>query len=385
MRVRPGVGLRSPLRLAVDFVANRLNTRVMSGRVLIAGALGIVGRAMLAEFTGRQGWEVVGCSRRGKADDLDAELIALDLRDGPACAERIAAAGPFTHVVYCANYEKPNLVRGWLDTDHVEINTAMLRNLLGAVLASSSGFRHITVLQGTKAYGAAAGFFKLPAKESDPRYPGPNFYYAQEDYLRDRQKAGSWHWTALRPQFVCGFALASPMNALTAIGCYAAICRELDMPLRYPGGPLRVQEATDSRLLARAAHWAATTPACADEIFNIVNGDVFTWESLWPKIADVFRMEVAPPAPCRLKRVMVDKAPVWDRIVRRHGLRPYALDQLVPNWEMADNLLGLGIEPRPMLMSGIKARKYGFAECTDSEEMFVDWLRHHQASRILPD
>lgn len=355
-----------------------------SGRVLIAGALGIVGRAMVAEFAKHPEWQVVGCSRRGNAPDVEAEIIAVDLRDADACAARIAGAGPFTHVIYCANYEKPNLVRGWLETDHAEINAQMLKNLMEAVLASSPGFRHITVLQGTKAYGAAAGFFKLPAKESDPRYPGPNFYYAQEDYLRERQKSGNWHWTALRPQWVCGFAVASPMNALTAIGCYAAICRELDMPLRYPGGPLRVLEATDSRLLARAAHWAATTPACRDEIFNIVNGDVFTWEALWPKIARMFGMETAPPAPCKLKRVMVDKAPVWDRIVQRHGLTPFTLEQLVPNWEMADNLLGLGIEPRPMLLSGIKARQYGFGDCIDSEEMVLDWLRQHQTARILP-
>ena len=356
----------------------------MGRRVLVAGALGVVGRAMMREFQ-QHGWEVTGCARRGKPPDMASRIVALDLLDVAACHSVLASEGPFSHIVYCANYEKPNLVRGWLDPDHVEINAQMLRNLMEAALRSSPELEHITILQGTKAYGAAAGFFKLPAKELDPRYPGPNFYYAQEDYLRERQKGAGWRWTALRPQFVCGFALGSPMNGLTAIGAYAAICRELDMPLRYPGGPLRVQEATDSRLLARAAHWAATTPACADQIFNIVNGDCFTWESPWPKIAKVFDMEMGPPAPCRLKRVMVDKAKVWDRIVEKHGLLAYQLADLVPNWEMADNLLGLGIEPRPMLMSGIKARQYGFNDCIDTEDMFLHWLQHMQQERILPD
>jgi nucleoside-diphosphate-sugar epimerase len=357
----------------------------MSRNVLIAGALGVVGRAMLREFERHGGWQVTGLARRGQPPDMDTRILALDLRDADACQRVVEQAAPFTHLVFCANYEKPNLVRGWLDLDHVEINAAMLRNLMEALLRTSPDLQHVTVLQGTKAYGAAAGFFKLPAKEDDPRYPAPNFYYAQEDYLRQRQKGTAWRWTALRPQFVCGFALESPMNGLTAIGVYAAICRELEMPLRYPGGPLRVQEATDSRLLAKAAYWAATTPACADQIFNIVNGDVFTWESLWPKIAKVFDMEVAPPAPSRLKRVMAGKDAVWDRIVEKHGLKPYRLTQLVPNWEMADNLLGLGIEPRPLLLSGIKARRFGFHDCIDSEDMFVEWLRYHQSERILPE
>lgn len=340
---------------------------------------------MMREFGSSPDWEVVGLSRRGAPAGSRSAIAALDLTDPDACKAVLQQLGAFTHLVYCANYEKPNLVRGWMDLDHVEVNLAMLRNLMEALLATSPDLRHVTLLQGTKAYGAAAGFFKLPAKEDDPRYPGPNFYYAQEDYIRARRQGASWTWTALRPQFVCGFAARSPMNGLTAIGAYAVICRELGIPLRYPGGPLRVQEATDSRLLAKAALWAATTPSCGNEIFNIVNGDVFTWESLWPQIARLFDMECAPPAPSRLKRTMADKAPLWSRIVEAHGLKPYSLEDLVPNWEMADNLLGFGIEPRPMLLSGIKARQFGFSDCIDTEKSILEWLTIHQQLGILPD
>ena len=42
---------------------------------------------------------------------------------------------------------------------------------------------------------------------------------------------------------------------------------------------------TDAGLLAEQMVWAATDPAGADEAFNIVNGDVFRWRWMWPRLA----------------------------------------------------------------------------------------------------
>ncbi len=174
------------------------------------------------------------------------------------------------------------------------------------------------------------------------------------------------------------------MNGLAGIAAYAAISRELGLPLRFPGSPSRLFEATDSRLLAKAVAWAIDTPACANEIFNIVNGDCFTWESLWPKVASSFGLPWAPPAPARLARIMVDKAEIWQRIVTRHDLHPYGLADLVPNWGMTDYILGYKTPEQPMILSGLKARRHGFAACMDSEEMFLDWFRILQEERIVP-
>jgi len=356
----------------------------MAGRVLIAGASGVVGRAMCVAFAAA-GWEVVGLSRRGANPGQEHRVLAADLLDEDSCRAAVAEAGPVSHLVYCATYEKPNLVRGWTETDHVEINARMLEGLMAALLQPRTGLRHVALMQGTKAYGAAGGFFKLPAKESDPRYLAPNFYYLQEDHLRALQSGADFAWTILRPQFVCGFALGSAMNGLSPIAVYAAISRELGLPLRFPGGPFRVQEATDSRLLAGAALWATEASAAANETFNIVNGDCFTWESLWPRIAARFGCALGTPAPARLARIMPDKAALWRRMVARHGLADHHLEELVPNWELADNLMGYGVEPRAMLLSGIKARQAGFADCVDSEEMFLHWLGWLQAERFVPD
>ena len=84
-----------------------------------------------------------------------------------------------------------------------------------------------------------------------------------------------------------------------------------------------VTDVTDARLLADHLVWAATTPAAANQALNIVNGDVFRWRRLWPRLAAALGVEPEPydgePAP--LEQQMADAGEVWPEIVRRHGLR----------------------------------------------------------------
>src|SRR3982751_5074580 len=78
------------------------------------------------------------------------------------------------------------------------------------------------------------------------------------------------------------------MNMGVTLAVYAAICRETGRKFRYPGSREQweaVTDVTDARLLADHLVWAATTPAAENEALNIVNGDVFRWRRLWPKLA----------------------------------------------------------------------------------------------------
>jgi hypothetical protein len=63
----------------------------------------------------------------------------------------------------------------------------------------------------------------------------------------------------------------------------------------------------------------ATDSRCANEPFNVTNGDLIRWENLWPKIAFYFGMEVGPRQHIKLSEMMADKASLWDRIVGQHG------------------------------------------------------------------
>ena len=195
-----------------------------------------------------------------------------------------------------------------------------------AIEPNNPDLRHVALLQGAKAYGVHLGQIPVPARESPPRHIHPNFHWEQQDFLAARQAGKDWSWTVFRPQVVFGFAYPSMMNMLAAIGAYAAISRQLGLPLIYPWKRhARVTEATDARLLARAIAWSGQTPAASNQIFNVTNGDVFVWENVWPVIARAFSMPLGLPHPMPLARIMPGHAGTWRTIVERYGLEPVTL------------------------------------------------------------
>jgi nucleoside-diphosphate-sugar epimerase len=297
-----------------------------------------------------------------------------------------------THLVYAALYEKPGIFAGWHERDQMERNLAMFANLLGPLARHAAGLRHVTLLQGTKAYGAhvPGAQVALPARERAARHPHENFYWLQEDHLRAATAAAGdrWAWTILRPQVVFGEAFGSNLNALPALGVYAAARRLAGLPLAFPGGAPTISEAVDADLLARAVEWAATTPGCAGEAFNITNGDVFELREVWPALADAFGMEVGEPEPFRLAEHVPELQRAWDEVVGRFGLvAPRDLGELVgQSFLYADALLGTGRERagRPTLVSTVKVRQAGFADCVDTEDMFRRLVGRLQDARVFP-
>jgi len=360
-----------------------------NGTVLIAGAGGLVGRAVIDQYLGEGGWDVIGLSRRDPAPSTGASHVVVDLADAASCQARLGPLRGITHVVYAALFEKPDLAQGWLEDDQIATNLAMLTNLMDSIEANNPDLHHVTLLQGAKAYGVHLGQIPVPARESAPRHIHPNFYWAQEDFLAARQQGADWEgtnwgWTIFRPQVVLGFALGSMMNMVAAVGAYAAISRQLGLPLTYPGVGSRVTEATDARLLARAIAWAGRAPAAFNQTFNLTNGDVFTWENVWPLVAQAFAMPVGLPHPMPLARIMPGRAATWEAVVQRYGLQPISLDTLVGgSWQFADFAFSR-THSTSSLLSTIKIRKAGFGDCLDTEASLAHWLHVAQEQRILP-
>ena len=92
----------------------------------------------------------------------------------------------------------------------MELNLRLLTNLMEPLLGVASRLQHVTLLQGTKAYGAPLSVIPIPAREREPRAPHAAFYWLQEDWLRRRQEGQPWHWTILRPQIIFGDRLRQP-------------------------------------------------------------------------------------------------------------------------------------------------------------------------------
>ena len=195
---------------------------------LIAGASGIVGRGIAERLVG-DGWRVLCASRSGGGHLPGTEGVAVDLLDAEACARAVAPHAGITHVFHAAFQPAPSRAA------EVAPNLAMLRNVVEAVQQASPALRKVVLVTGAKFYGIQWGASSTPCRESDPRQLPPNFYYDQEDWLREASRSARWRWVNLIPPFVSGYAVGNPMNLVLGIGLYAAVCKELGMPLRFPG------------------------------------------------------------------------------------------------------------------------------------------------------
>ncbi|MCP3168750.1 SDR family oxidoreductase [Myxococcus qinghaiensis] len=344
---------------------------------LVVGAQGVIGRNLIEHLASLGDWEVIGLSRRGGPASERVRHVQVDLLDAEDTRVKLAALGHVTHVFYAAYQERPT----WAEL--VAPNLAMLVNVVEAIEPVAKGLRHVSLMQGYKVYGAHLGPFKTPARETDPDHMPPEFNVDQQRFLEQRQKGKAWTWTALRPSVVGGVALGNPMNLALVIAVYASISKELGLPLRFPGKPgayHSLLEMTDAGLLAKATVWAATEARCANQAFNINNGDLFRWSELWPKIARYFELEVAPPLPMSLDVVMADKAPLWKAMTAKHGLAKHSY-QDVSSWRFGDFVFSWDYD---MFADGTKARRFGFHEFVDTEAMFLRLFDDFRRAKVIP-
>jgi nucleoside-diphosphate-sugar epimerase len=357
--------------------------------VLIVGASGVVGSSALERFLRDDDRDVVAISRR--EPDVHAPRpychLSLDLADDAAVRAALADLHEVEDVVYAALYEKPGLMSGWVERDQMERNLAMLRNVLAPVLAANPGLEHVSLLQGTKAYGVHLHPIPTPARERLPRDPHENFYWLQEDYVVEQAERHGLTWTIFRPQLIVGSPLKAPMNMIPVIGVYGAICREEGLGFGFPGGARGVFQTSDARVVAGALLWASRAAAARNQHFNVTNGEVCEWRELWPSIADALGLEPAEDMPRQLSSWLVEHAGTWDRVVERHNLRRLSLiDVLGDSHHYSDFIFAHGVEEGPpaVLVSDVKLRAAGFGEVMDTEETFRYWLTNLMERRILP-
>jgi nucleoside-diphosphate-sugar epimerase len=343
---------------------------------LVAGASGLIGRRIAERLISTGNWDVIGLARR-PVDVPGMRWIGVDLTRAGDCRRALDGLDRVTHVFYAARFDHPEGV-----PEPVETNAAMLANLVEA-LEAGGGFGHVHAVHGSKYYGHQLGPVTLPMREEHARARGANFYFDQEDFLQERSRDGRWTYSISRPHTFCDPAIDHPRSAGLVIAAFAAVQRELGLPLDFPGTAAAFRartQFTDLALLARAAEWMATEARCANQAFNVVNGDQPRWSGLWPHFASWFDLAPGVPRALTLAEHMRDKAPVWERIVAKHGLRRTRLDTLVL-WPYGD----YQFRPQWDVVSSMeKARASGFHETVDSEAMFMRQFENYRKARIIP-
>jgi nucleoside-diphosphate-sugar epimerase len=343
---------------------------------VVVGSTGIIGRAIAAKLAELGGWRVVGVTRSGGSVPGVDEAIAANLRDPGEARRGLAPAAGATHLFFAAYVPHES----W--AAEVGPNRALLVNAVEGLEAAGAPLRHVTLITGAKYYGVHLGPSAAPARETEPRHLGPNFNYAQEDYLRSRGDA-AWRWTNLVPPHVTGFATGNPMNLALSIAIYASLVREAGLRLDFPGTAAAfgaMTQIVDAEQLAEAAAWSAVTPEAAGEVFNVANGDPTRWSHLWPAFADYFGVPAGGPRPIPLSSCMPELASLWKEMAARHGLAQPELAPLV-NWRFLEFIFA--IEYDIVLALG-KIRRAGFARHPDTTEGFFKRFDEYRRAGIIP-
>ncbi|MCY9656489.1 SDR family oxidoreductase [Paenibacillus chondroitinus] len=348
-----------------------------SKTALVVGANGVIGRNLIDYLITLPEWNIIGVSRRGGVNSDRLRYVAADLLNEEDTLAKLGNLTSVTHIFYAAYQDRPT----WAEL--VPPNLAMLVNVVNVIEPIAPNLAHISLMQGYKVYGAHLGPFKTPARETDANHMPPEFNIDQQQFLEKRQPGTEWTWSALRPSVVSGFALGNPMNLAMVIAIYASMSKELGLPLRFPGKPgayNSLLEMTDANLLARATVWAATDERCANQAFNITNGDLFRWNELWPKIAEFFEIETAPPLPMALEVVMADKEALWNSMVEKYDLMRNTYED-VSSWRFGDFVFSWDYD---FFSDSSKSRRYGFHEFVDTEKMFMDIFEQFRQRKIIP-
>jgi len=350
----------------------------VSRRAVVLGVEGIIGSYLRSELLA-QDWEVVGIARRPSTVSHGSyRHISVDLLDREQTFAVLAELTDISHVFAAALAWSAN------SANEVRDNLALLVNGVEAVESASPGLEHVCLFEGGKWYGCHTHPFKTPAYEDDPRVMPPNFYYNQQDYLTERSAEASWSWSALRPEGVGGVSIGTPHNFIQTALVYGVICRELGLPLRFPGSPQcrdALYEMTDARLLARAAIHVSTHPECHGEAFNVTNGDSFRWGQMFPFMAELLRMDYAGTQTMSLVETMADKEPLWQAAVAKYDLADHTLADLA-FWPVGDGIFNQNWDN---VRSTIRLRQTGFHDCIDSRQMVLDIHRELLDKRMIPD
>jgi nucleoside-diphosphate-sugar epimerase len=363
----------------------------MQRSALVVGASGIGGRHAARELLAH-GWTVYGMARRPPADLPGLIPVPADLLDpdglGPAFDQAFGVgngeASP-THV----------FITTWMrqdsEAENIRVNAAMVRNLLDA-LSPRTSLRHVALVTGLKhylgpfeAYASSGTLPDTPLRESQPRLPLENFYYAQEDEVYAAAARDRFSWSIHRPHTVIGLAVGNAMNLGTTLAVYASICRETGRPFQFPGSQAQwdgLSDVTDARMLARQLRWAADTDAARNEAFNIVNGDCFRWSWLWRRLAAWFGVQAAgfSGEMQPLEAIMAHDGQVWREMAAKYKLAEPDLDRLASPWH-TDLDLGRPIE---VMTDMANSRRLGFTAWQATEESFFDLFSELRAKGLIP-
>jgi len=344
-------------------------------KAVVVGGLGMIGRHVISALEDEGGWDIVTLSRRKPDFKTKAKAIQIDLSDKKEAQAKLGKLTDTTHIFYSA-------LAGGIAAENVEGNVNLVKHSVGVIAPIAPKLQRVVLAQGGKYYGVHLGQHKTPSVETDPRHLPPNFYYDQQDALVRLQRGKKWSYSLVRPEVVVGFAQGIPLNGAAIVAVYATLCREMGVPLHFPGPESSFNafnKYSNADLLGRSMLWMATEPKCANEAFNVTNDSILRWCNIWHKIADYFGCQKGVVMPMSLTNFMADKEPVWQKIMRKHKLTADLFSGT--SWEFADWNFNRTWDT---VLEDVKRIQFGFHEVKDSWEDFNDAFDKMRKNKGIP-
>lgn len=405
----------------------------------ITGGNGITGSAILehlVKHTTSSQWRKIIVTSYSSfvslvTDDPRIHFVALDFTqpsDFLTTQMREAGCGDVTHAYFSSYVHRDGFA------ELASANTALFENFLVALQAVTVGgenhLANVTLQTGGKYYNVHAAPRPTPCREDDPRpdfgAQYGNFYYPQEDFLKREQKGKQWTWNVIRPTGIVGCTGESRpsqrrpnnlkksdhrlieftttgkpngMNLALTYAVYFLLCAELDVEARMPTNVTYwndTEDQSDATLIAELTIWASTTPAAANEAFNCVNGDVFRYRYMWPRLASFFgaratsNQNFEKPRPVEEGALqqefsviewLGDKQPVWETLCDRAGI-PEAkatfgfVTPFIMDWAFRRSWSAT--------LSMSKARKLGWTGYLDSYESNIRVFQRFRELKQIP-
>jgi nucleoside-diphosphate-sugar epimerase len=227
--------------------------------------------------------------------------VSIDLTEsGNTIASRLKETGVNAEYVFFYGYMHPKGMSA-MDVNSEEqmakANVPVFDNFLKALPLANIKPKRILLQTGGKNYGMQIGRARTPFVESDPqpRHLSQNFYYPQEDLLKEYcDKNPECGWNVVRPFGIIGAVPTTGMSTFMPFAVLASVCAKKQEPVFFGGDISEWQYEflhSSARLTGYLSEWAVLEEKCKDQAFNTHDGSPLSWDRFFEELVRWYGVE----------------------------------------------------------------------------------------------
>ena len=207
--------------------------------------------------------------------------------------------------------------------------------------------------------------------------------------MKQLSEGKRWKFCEIRPDAIVGFVPQNnAMNIAQALGLFLAMYKSVEgngSEVPFPGNEAAYKELhmdTSQDILARFHIFASFhADAVVGQAFNVADGDVVTWEEIWPGVCSWFGLKGVGPNQSRSTGAqwVQEHKGQWNTWVKEHGLKEGALE--ATSWDFMSLLMGIPFDRHYDLSA---CRQVGFNETVSTVKGYTLAFERMKHAKIIP-